>query len=1242
MPLLLRRLLFSEAQANGLPCDGIHVADNIAAPDGGEDGRISWEGGPERTQFLPSRLCQFQLKAGSIRPAGAGKDVLSKSGAVKDMVYSALEENGDYLMLCGHRYTKKAVLMREIAICEALREAGMTIQDDQVHFWDAGQIAVWANRHPAVAIWLKEHTQAGAVGVFRSWVHWAGRAEHEGSPWIEDGRLPALRAELLEVVTRPNGVLRLVGLSGIGKSRLVIEALCSGDAGTSYLTDIVVYADESEVGSAAISRDVQSWADTGERAIVVVDRCPPESHETLSRIVSRSSSRLSLITIDSEIPYGMLHKGTVKIEPAKDSVIEAVINQVAAGLPSEDRHRLVGFSRGYPGIAIRIAQAWTESKPLAHSTEEHLADSFVLGRRPRDPELEIRCAMLLATYGLVGIESPVDGQLEAIAEPGRDLSPSDLKAALNRLVERGVAQRRGRFVALQPRLIAMRLAERQWREWRECDWDAVLAGNGSSDLKALAAKQLRLLDTTDVSKMVVARVCRMGGPFDGLRGLETAGHAEVLSFLAEVDGRVVVDQLERSLNDVGDLAAIEGDTRRHLVWTLEKIAFAENTFEDAARLLLRLALAETEPNISNNATGQFRALFPMLAGNTAANGVSRVRMLDEAADTDDPTQLSIAVDALIAASMTGHFVRLVGAETQGSRPAMQEWHPATRQEAREYIEGNVARLAKFAERRDEHGIAARAGLGQHLRSLISVGLIDVVERVVDQVCSAGSPWNEALEGLGHSLTYDISETAHELIERVRKLIGQLQPRDLESRVRLLVSEMPWDFPCGEDLDFEMRNQRQVDAVRDLAKELVELPGVLEGILYSVSHGPQRMAAVFGESIAISLKSQVEWLDRIIAAALAAPEEERNFDLLSGYVVGIANDQPNCVQDLKRRIAELRDLAPALPLICWRLGITSSDVALVVSAFGSGLLAPWTLMQWTTGGKLSEVSPAEVAPLFDAMLDHGEEAYFVAIDLMGMYAHGNSAHLDELRPQVRKVAENISRWQLSSGGPVVGHHLETIMNWMLGKGRDDKDARATALTLATVIAQSDDLNDDRLVEPILPLLLGEFPEISWSVIGQAIISEEARAWRLAYLLRGSPSLENEEARPILRLPEETLFAWCHAHPKRGPAFVAAILPILARDEEEGSGRELHPLVLKLLDGFGDQDGVLEAIDANMNTFTWWGSMTNYYALYRGPLGTLINHPQRQVRDWAKATLRQVERQIKVARKEDEEQEARWEL
>ena len=93
-------------------------------------------------------------------------------------------------MFCTHSYAWKQVNARESSIRKALRDAGMTIDDDQVEFRDADQIALWVNNHPSVATWLKEQTQPGTIGPFRSWSHWAGRTEYDQSPIVEDERLP--------------------------------------------------------------------------------------------------------------------------------------------------------------------------------------------------------------------------------------------------------------------------------------------------------------------------------------------------------------------------------------------------------------------------------------------------------------------------------------------------------------------------------------------------------------------------------------------------------------------------------------------------------------------------------------------------------------------------------------------------------------------------------------------------------------------------------------------------------------------------------------------------------------------------------------------------------------------------------------------------------------------------------------------------------------------------------------------
>ena len=101
-PGLLRKLLSAEVQAFSLPAQGVHVTSSVTTPDGGEDGRLRWSGGPSETEFLASRFTQFQLKTGKLSPVRAAREVLTDRGEVKPMVRSALNAGGHYVLLCAH------------------------------------------------------------------------------------------------------------------------------------------------------------------------------------------------------------------------------------------------------------------------------------------------------------------------------------------------------------------------------------------------------------------------------------------------------------------------------------------------------------------------------------------------------------------------------------------------------------------------------------------------------------------------------------------------------------------------------------------------------------------------------------------------------------------------------------------------------------------------------------------------------------------------------------------------------------------------------------------------------------------------------------------------------------------------------------------------------------------------------------------------------------------------------------
>ena len=1254
---LLRLLLTAEALAYNLPADGIHVASNANTPDGGEDGRITWRGGRWRTPFLPSRLNQFQLKSSAVAPARAGQDVLTRHGSVKDMIHSVLVEGGNYIMLCAHSYTGKQIEDRKAKIREAIRSAGIPTDDCQVDFRDSDQIATWVNDHPSVAMWVREQVRPGGIGPFRTWGHWSRRPQHQRSPWVEDERLPELSARLHELTKEGRKVVRVVGLSGIGKSRLVLESLSRR-----WYRDLVMYAVESESSSEALCGAVQILADSGRPAIVVVDDCGPDTHRMLASMVLRLGSRLSLVTIDNQVSTSTFDDTIIEVREAPTPVIEAIIDRVSLGLHSEDRRRLVHFAGGFPEIASRVGRAWTMGLPISQ-TADGLVDTYVVGGQPSESTVLLKSAKLMATFGLLAVEPADNRQLEEVASLGRDLSADDLHAAVVDLVERGVVQRRGRLAILQPRPVAMWLSERQWKEWTKNRWDDVLSGHVSFDLRKGAARQLAMLNSTEIAHDVVNHVCRLDGPFDQSQWILQTGQAEVLSSLAEVDPETVAAQVERSLQDIPDLSMIGGHSRGHLIEALEKIAFHSDTFEEGALILLRLAAAEqaswTNENserlnsipVGRKASEQFCALFPVLLGKTEADGHKRLAFLDGVAYAGEPAQKVVVVQALIAGTELRHFSRIVGVEIQGSRPVLDSWHPKTDAGLTSYVNGCVKLLAKIAVQDDCAGIMARDGLSSMLSSLILEGFIDTVETVVLDVAASVDYWPSAMRRLGSMLALDAERIGPGEFDRVRALVETLQPKCLESATLAVITEGLWGNIWDPQLDIETREQRKRSAVRDLVAELLNEPTILMSLLPQLSRGRQFMARELGEALANSSEAPTEWLEPIIQAIVEAPEGERNCDLLSGFVASLADTQPDTAEAFKPRAARSRELAPVFPRLCLRMGINADDILLAIDALQNGLLRPRDLNRWAIRGVFANVPAAAVATLLDALTDHSAESFAEAILLLGVHCSDGTNKFECFLPQIIKIAENTSRWdpnvirdtQDPWGDPAMVHYyFEKCISYILDKGPDNAGAREMALALATTLANGDDRHDSLLTKLVLSRLLTDFAEIAWPPIGHAIVSDPHRAGRFEFLLGDQFAIGRQPDPLILNIPEDTLFAWCHAYPDQAPAFTARVVPVLEPDQADTEDQSFRPVMTWLLDEFGERDDVQQAVGSNIHTFGWYGSMATHFTLFEKPLAKLQSHPKIKLRLWAGRMLRELRNSIDNARNQDAERLAQSEV
>lgn len=258
----------------------------------------------------------------------------------------------------------------------------------------------------------------------------------------------------------------------------------------------------------------------------------------------------------------------------------------------------------------------------------------------------------------------------------------------------------------------------------------------------------------------------------------------------------------------------------------------------------------------------------------------------------------------------------------------------------------------------------------------------------------------------------------------------------------------------------------------------------------------------------------------------------------------------------------------------------------------------------------------------------------------LYVHGDINRLTQLRPQLRQVATYPSTRAERRGSQMDQHHFDRMMKWLLTKGPNDPDAPAVALILAKQLAADPDGAGQSLIKPLLPQLMKDFSEIVWPQFGQAIVSDRLKAWRFEQALGDTFSFDDAKQPPILFLSDDTLFAWCHAHPEAGPAFVASVTPMLPKRDPNGAAQQFHPLVRRLLDEFGDREDVLRTLERNLNTFGWMGSRSNYYALYEEPLRNLENHPSGAVRRWAKRVWLNFSKQIDSVCDEDAERDAEW--
>ena len=1229
---LLNKLLRAEAYKFGIPQSSVEVGLNLNAPDGGEDGRISWNGDPEKTDFVPNRLTIFQNKAMKMGSAAYAKEIMTKAtkgnqNVLKPKVRDVFDQGGSYIFFTTQELNPKQKKERIATVNKALCCIDKPYEKKpNIDIYDATMIAEWVNQFVAVIVAVQSWSGTPTERGLKTYELW-GEDEHLS-------RLDFIAAEsrkdilqtLSEKIEEPKSCFRVIGLSGLGKTRTAFQIFKEDK----NLAGLVVYFDASY--SSTIHGLVADWVSLGLKAIVVVDNCDYSLHNSLAQEVRRTDSQISLLTLDYNNDTVEPKTIIFKLNPMAKEEISKLLNPVYGDrLP--DLGRIVKFAQGFPQMAVLLADARLADDPrMGELTDDDLVRKLLWRRNETENQETLKILQACSLFDAFGVEGEVENQLKFIANL-IGINIDDIYACVQHYSERGIIDRRGRFRQVVPKPLAISLAGQWWKKSMDERKSELIASLPKEMVEGFC-NQVEMLDFHPEVKKLTEKLCGPLGPF---------GHAEVIlsnrgsrlfRAFVNVSPESTSHALYKTLEglDHQQLNGITGSTRRNLVWALEMLCYHENIFHESAWSMLLLASAENE-SWNNNATGLFSQLFRVTVSGTTAKPETRFKLIKRALELRSPDIDMVLLEALKEA-IDMYSSRTTGAEYQGTRPPLEEWQPKTWQDIFDFWQEAFDLMLVLMQRGAAQKEKAMENIGHSIGGLASRGRIEMLDSAIREIVSVnGCYWPAALDSIKNALEYNSKGMKREAVDALNKWQRLLDADDAELPVKLKIRVIaPYaEYRKGEDgQHIDIAAQGAEELAKEVSRNIEELIPHLDLLL----RGEQGQSHAFGYYLAQDLVDVKPLLDSSLRSLLSI--EQPNPEFIFGLYRGIFEKSPKIWQEnidrllTKEKKEKLVYLYP--DLICTGR-IKQEHLGILLNLIRRNVLPPNSANALRYGQVIDSIEPKVMAGFCLQLAELGSHTSWPAFNVIYGYCYKNENKINQLQDQIKQLVTTVSL------GKDQANALSDAYRWhdMAKKLLEEPDQEfAIALTHQLISACKSGLNHRVIKAYARPLLLSLFRDYGdtlWPIFGNAVVqADEMEKYWLQKLLYEKIKSTEDAPSGLSVIPVEIIIEWCMKLPDLGPVFIASCVNIFETIEKQ---KQPSALFIAILEHFGGDEHVREELNANMVSRCVWGSFVPYLKSDKVALSPLLDHENAKVRCWVKDLIDYIDKQIERERDWDDE-------
>jgi len=1013
---LVGYLCQSELRGRNLSTVAVTWGGNQDANDGGVDVRVELENqGIEG--FIPRPATGFQVKKSDLaRSAILGE--MRPGGVLRAAIRDLAARNGAYIIVSGASITDSMLRNRREAMREAVRDLP---NRDAIflNFYDQRRLATWVVDHPGLIPWVKEKIGRRITG-WRSYGAWAHPAGGVAEKYLLDDNLRIREVgggrngevktsegmdRIRQCLRDPGGVVRLVGLSGVGKTRLA-QALFDGRIGDGYLDPgLALYTDVAENPDPPPVAALSGLIDSGQRAILVIDNCAPSLHASLSAICRRPGSLASLISIEYDIREDQPEGTSVfSLEPSSTPLIEELLKRRCPRLSAVDARTVADLSGGNARVAIALAGTIADGGSIRGLRDEEVFSRLFEQRNKPDNSLLLAAQALSLVYSFDGEDISNEGELFRLgALIGQ--SPEEMFRSCVQLEERQLVQRRAVWRAVLPHAIANRLAERALRAipYEVIENNVVMIG--TERLLTSFSRRIGYLDASNEARVIASRWLSRGGILGNPASFSDLEQT-LFKNVAPAAPDAVVQAIEREIEEGGqqNLTAC-----RRYVQLLCSIAYDAQIFDRCVAVISKLA--ETEEIDSRNDTAKvFASLFMIRLSGTHASLEQRLAIIGSLVNSNNPRRSALGLMALEAALEAVHFSGRYNFEF-GARSRDYGYWPVG-DEVRRWFGATLTVAEEIARSGRAASAGARRVIAEQFRGLWGTGVVcDDLDRVCRGIVS-DQFWVEGWIAVRQTIHFDGKGLSPDVSAHLARIEEALRPQRIVESIQSIV--------LSDNLLLGVGLGPEDDATDDIAKTMARVASVAEELGRTVALDEELLGEVLplviiseGQTFAFGLglakgcnEPRVVW-DRLLAQLADIEEEKRRINVFCGFLSSLKSENPELVSALLDESIERVPIAAWFPVLQTEAGVDEEGMDRLLRSLVVGK-APVRFYRRLSGGQATaRVGAKKLRDLLVAIADKAG-GWDVAIDILYMRLYADGARGESSAPDLLDAGRELLR------------------------------------------------------------------------------------------------------------------------------------------------------------------------------------------------------------------------------------------